>query len=121
MGRAGIVALCLGASLASASAAETLPSVSRGIGGKTCGEFAANYAKDTGTEIIWFTWAQGFMSATNYATLNFRKNIRDLSGDIEIQQRQIRQYCDAHPLAEYGSAVLDLYLSLPLVPIPKMP
>jgi hypothetical protein len=39
---------------------------------------------------------------------------RDLAGDADGKEAHIRAYCDAHPLAYYFQAVLDLFDTLPM-------
>jgi hypothetical protein len=92
-------------------------SISRGVGAMTCGEFAKTYSKDPGlTEELAYAWAQGFMTATNVAVVTTGgKQFRDLAGDTKMQRAYIRSYCDEHPLADFMTAVVELYGTLPWV------
>jgi len=93
--------------------------MSRGAGASTCGGFAKAYAHDPQNEYIFFSWAQGYMSAVNdtLAATGIH-NYRDLAGETANQMARIRLYCNDHPLADYDIAVMDLYDSLPLKPLP---
>jgi hypothetical protein len=85
-----------------------------GIGVATCGEFAQDYRRNPSqAEIDYFNWAQGYMSGANVrGDFNLEHN---LSAWFLDQQREfLRRYCNEHPLANYYSAVIELYGSLPL-------
>jgi hypothetical protein len=84
-----------------------------GVGAKTCGIFASNYRINPKlADDLYHSWAQGFMSGLNYAKST--GNRRDLSAmSTNDQMARIKQYCNAHPLAEYVDAVMDLYKDLP--------
>ena len=94
------------------------PHTLAGAGATTCSKFAFEYAKDPDfIEAPYFSWAQGFMSATNeqFANLGAPSQMRNLGGRPHADQRKIiRDYCDKHPLRMYAEAVRALYLSLPL-------
>ena len=81
----------------------------RGTGVMTCGEFAKAYTQAPFTiEMLNFSWAQGYMTASNFA-LNDPSQYLDLNvWSDERQMSHIRNYCDAHPLQHYVLAVLDL-------------
>jgi hypothetical protein len=58
-------------------------------------------------------WAQGFMSGANASLTNGQ--YRDLAAlSLDAQKESLRNYCDEHPMAQFGKAVLDLYGKLPL-------
>ena len=58
-------------------------------------------------------WAQGFMSGANASLTNGQ--YRDLAAlSLDAQKASLRNYCDEHPMGEFGKAVLDLYGKLPL-------
>jgi hypothetical protein len=71
-------------------------------------------ADPSGAEKVYWSWATGMMSGMNLASLVNSNTFRDLTGDDDIFRRAIRNYCQSHPLTSYSSAVLDLYVSLPL-------
>jgi hypothetical protein len=82
-----------------------------GAGASTCTEFANVYRGDpTFAENLWFTWTQGFMSGMNNKQIEESGNSVNLNSITTKEQKQlIRLYCDAHPLAPYLHAVMDLY------------
>jgi hypothetical protein len=88
-----------------------------GVGMHSCAEFAKLYASNPSmAEDIYFTWAQGFMSGLNMASAvqnGVDRNLGGTSADMSAQKVRIRSFCDSHPLAQYGLAVIDLYNSLP--------
>ena len=96
------------------------PHFLQGAGTVTCGKFAADYQKSPEVfEDTYFTWAQGFMSATNahLVSVDNSSQMRDLNGwSHERQLRYIRDYCDKHPLQMYIEAVRGLFWSLPTIP-----
>jgi hypothetical protein len=65
-------------------------------------------------DFVFFTWAQGYMTAANVALAAAGNRYHDLSGSIDDQEAHVRRYCNSHPTASYNDAVLDLYASLPL-------
>ena len=107
-----IIALAaFSAPLTSASATDVM---GRGAGAHTCAEFAQDYARNPDTvEVLYFSWAQGYMTATNVAIAAATNTYRDLGGSVADQQAHIRSYCDAHPLAAYSDAVMNLYQTFP--------
>src|SRR5258706_16471380 len=85
------------------------------LGMRSCGEFAKAYAANPAiAEDLYFTWAQGFISSLNLNSVPNTHVYRDINGDdIQAHKAHIRAYCDAHPLAQYVAAVLDLYGTFP--------
>jgi hypothetical protein len=94
--------------------AHGVESAASGAGAERCAVFTQNYQRlHRQTEDLYFTWAQGFMSGVNDVGLVTGQPIRDLNSvPISDQESQIRQYCEAHPLASYDQAVMQLYSSL---------
>ncbi len=93
-----------------ANAAEQM--AARGVGAGSCAEYGQFYKTDPrGTDRIYTSWAQGFMSGWNFSTLPKYRELATKSVDAQMQH--IRLYCDAHPLVPFVSAVMDLYISLP--------
>jgi hypothetical protein len=92
-----------------------------GIGVETCGRFAESYRHNPDSELIYFTWAQGFLAGQN-AVLSVQKHsTRDLFGmPVESQKAVVRDYCDGRPLSLYWVAVMALYSKLPVVAVPKI-
>jgi len=65
-------------------------------------------------ELLYFTWAQGFMTAVNFAKIQHNSSFKELNGwSTEEQERHIREYCDQHPLGDFMDAILDLLQFLP--------
>lgn len=89
-----------------------------GMGANSCAEFAEQYrANPKQTEIVYFFWAQGFMSAWNLANLSAKQPHRDLAAwQIGDQQLKLRKFCNDKPLATFLEAVESLYKSLPELP-----
>jgi hypothetical protein len=85
-----------------------------GIGAVSCDKVAEGYQQDaTKTEGVMLTWTQGFMSGSNVNLENGQ--YRDLTAmTLDDQKKSLRAYCDAHPLAEFIEAAMDLYSKLPL-------
>ena len=88
--------------------------VTKGPGAGSCAAFAqASQGNPDLVDIIYLSWAQGYMSGTN--SLN-----KDVLFDLDAKtpdemKRYLRQYCDTHPLANYGDGVRDLLNTLPTV------
>jgi hypothetical protein len=113
------IALLAAAILLSAESAyaENQTIVAVGLGGDTCAEFGMAYKNDpVVSEILYYHWAQGFMSGQNLAPVLSRKPVKDLTSvSVESQKVQIRAYCDKHPLVAYMQAVSDVYDTLKTV------
>ena len=86
-----------------------------GAGTFDCAHFANMYRGDpTFAENMFFNWAQGFMSGLNAAQIDANGNSVNLNSmTTEEQQSAIRSYCNAHPLAPYIHAIMDLYQRFP--------
>jgi hypothetical protein len=86
-----------------------------GVGAKTCGIFASNYLINPKlADDLYHSWAQGFMSGLNYAKAEATGDRRDLLAmSTDNQMARIKKYCNAHPLADYVNAIMDLYKDLP--------
>jgi hypothetical protein len=89
-----------------------------GVGTHSCAEFAKLYTSNPSVaEDIFFTWAQGFMSglnASSWAEIGTYRSIEGTPSEMAALKIRVRSYCDVHPLAQYVSAVLDVYNSLPI-------
>jgi hypothetical protein len=88
----------------------------QGVGTATCTQFANHYKSEPQFwEDRYFTWAQGFMSGHNFATMGDKPpySIINLALlDTEAQRTSIRRYCDQHPLGSYLDAVTNLMLEI---------
>jgi hypothetical protein len=100
---------------ASISQAQDGEAMGRGVGYSSCALYAKRYAENlTMADFLFFTWAQGYMTAANVALAAAGNRYHDLGGSIDDQEAHLRRYCSSHPTASYNDAVLDLYASLPL-------
>jgi len=78
----------------------------------SCAEFAKEYQQNPqATEVIYFTWAQGYMSGLNDSLFFNRKNLR--GWQLEQQKQHIRAFCDKNPLKNVVFAIRDLFSNLP--------
>ena len=86
-----------------------------GPGMLPCGEFSRAYATNpTATEDLFYTWAQGFMTALNLSFVSTSGAYRSIDPNgITAYKLRLRAYCDANPPSQYVQAVLELYNSLP--------
>jgi hypothetical protein len=111
-----LIAVINGSELAIAENASAL----QGWGTVTCGAFASMYKDDPKfAEDHLFDWAQGMMSGMNVHSLLGGEGSKDLSFQPADKQRSaLRAFCDRRPLANFYEAVMDLYLSMPLVAHP---
>jgi hypothetical protein len=88
-----------------------------GYGNATCAQFAKDYAASTNSEIVYYAWGEGFMSAVNTANLALKLPTRALTAGEDAGKSNLaalRSYCDGHPSEPYERAVMHLYLSLPV-------
>jgi hypothetical protein len=82
-----------------------------GIGAKTCAGFAEEYRQDPDHwEIIYFSWAQGWMSGVNTANIQTARNVNSVP--VPDQKMYLRRYCDEHPSDNYVDAVVQLFQML---------
>jgi len=96
--------------------ARSEPMAMAGVGSVTCSKFAQDFRRSTDTEVVYFTWAQGLMSGYNVSLLVAKDNARDLlAKPLDEQKAYLRSYCDRHPLQDYYQAVLNMYVTLPVV------
>ena len=66
-----------------------------------------------GTDVVYYSWALGYMSALNSMSL---EGFFDLNAETtDDGKRFLREYCSAHPLANYMDGVFELMKSLPIV------
>lgn len=111
-----IVIICLVSFLASGVALGREPSPLVGAGALKCGKFAsANADRLGGAEALYFSWAQGFMTAVNHdtSTSNAINGFRDLRNAEDIMGK-LRIYCRAKPLASFMEAVVETMATLPI-------
>jgi hypothetical protein len=86
----------------------------QGVGVMSCAEFGRLYQlSPENTELVFFSWGQGYMSGLNISATGRGFTARDLAGDIGQQKQEIRRYCANNPLKNYMDAVFDFYAQLP--------
>jgi hypothetical protein len=92
-----------------------------GIGTEGCGKFAQAYGQGGDEiELVYFTWAQGFMSAINGVAKLTGHSQKDLNAVPDSEQKaSIRRYCNKHPLDHYFMALFPLLKSFPDLPEDK--
>jgi hypothetical protein len=98
------------------ASAET-PIAVTGFGSVTCAHFAEDYRKNPDTaELLYYSWAQGYMSGQNVVLAEAKKSARNLGAfSTKSQKAMLRTYCDGHPLGFFWLAVVALFESLPQV------
>lgn len=94
-----------------------------GAGVSTCAEVTAYVNDHPDKAIMFFSWAQGFMSGLNVQKSLTRQKSHDLGTlSTSDQQERLKSVCEQNPTASYGSIVLAFYNSLPeLAPAPLPP
>jgi hypothetical protein len=108
--RAG--ALAMGVLLLAGSPAAE-PAVGAGVGTYSCKEFTRASAGDEARELLYFSWAQGWMTAWNLDQMQAKEPTRDLSQPSIADQRVfLSKWCASHPTELYMKGVYDLYLTL---------
>jgi hypothetical protein len=86
-----------------------------GVGLSPCAEFAKLSKRSPANEMIFYSWAQGFISAANFSRLMQGGDSVNVSATSqEEQRRQLRDFCNTHPLKEFRDAVADLINHMPV-------
>jgi hypothetical protein len=65
------------------------------------------------TELVFFSWGEGYMSGLNISAMGQGFLARDLAGDTNQQKQEIRLYCADNPLRNYRDAAFDFYAKRP--------
>jgi hypothetical protein len=87
----------------------------QGPGATSCAEFAKMFQADPATtEIMFYSWAQGFMSAVNISAKANNRPMKELAGVMVDQERFLRTYCANNPLKNYMDGIMKLYEKLPV-------
>jgi hypothetical protein len=83
----------------------------KGVGASTCGEFASQYGQNpSATELVYFSWAQGFMTGRNVGALAGHGNAKGLDSiPFDDQQRAVRDYCNGHPGMEKQRSLVSAF------------
>jgi hypothetical protein len=105
--------LCLAAP---ASAQKTEPAVGEGVGTYSCAECLRAAKADPSRDMLYYSWAQGWMTGWNLALMDAHQPTKDLwTADGSDQRAFLIAYCQAHPKALYMEAAYKLRASLPTV------
>jgi len=101
-----------------ANAQEREKAVGKGAGLQSCAEFAETYRRSPAqSELLSYSWAQGFMSGLNLMQMLLKRPTHDLNAwSTSDQESHIRGYCNDNPLAYYSDAVQALFEKLPEIP-----
>ena len=103
------VALCLGFLALSSPVTAAEQYQSMGAGTRSCAVFARTYKDKPNTaDMIYFSWAQGYMSGVNLAAGINNKDYRPANLNamtVAAQQRFIRDFCERNPLKDFREAV----------------
>ncbi|HEY2070659.1 MAG TPA: hypothetical protein VGG48_13970 [Rhizomicrobium sp.] len=115
-----VICVAAGFLLSCAASASGASYAEMGYGSHGCTQFLSDVASpSTVTETIYFSWAQGYMSALNYSLLARNESTRNLNAEpVAAQEKFVRDYCGAHPDEGYDAAVAGLFTSFPEVQTP---
>ena len=87
-----------------------------GPGANSCAVFLDLHMRDpTSYDLLFFVWAQGFMSGMNTVALKIKGEVIDLQPEAyppEQQMTFLRDFCQVHPLRSYSEAVFELMTEL---------
>ena len=88
-----------------------------GYGANSCAKYGEAYKLHPDeAEALYFAWALGYMSGMNMTARAFNRVARNLAATSQDEQRRfLRQWCDAHPMANYSDGVFELLKTLPEV------
>lgn len=96
-----------------------------GVGIASCTDFANDYKKNPAlTDLVYYSWFTGFMTGMNSALGSSERpelvrNVAAKSGDT--MKRDLRQYCNDHPLSDYAHAALSVMSDLPILNEDRVP
>jgi hypothetical protein len=87
---------------------------SMGVGTTSCAQFGQAYTESPEIwEMIYFSWAQGYMAGLNMMFVNQGGTGIDLAAiDVDQQQHLIRKYCADNPLEDFQDAAMHLYFDV---------
>jgi hypothetical protein len=102
------VALLLAAAPAAAE-----PAAGQGVGAYTCAEAARAARDDHQLDLIYFSWAQGWMTGWNLAQLDQHQPTADMTAlSLPDQRAFLENYCARHADGLYMEAVYKLYQAM---------
>jgi hypothetical protein len=111
--KTSMAALAFAAITAIAAPANAEPAAGQGVGTYTCAEAAKAVRKDRSLDLLYFSWAQGWMTGWNLAQMNIAAPTVDLTArSLDDQQAFIKSYCVLHPDGLYMDAVHQLYSAM---------
>ena len=104
---AGLAAIIVSAPVAAE------PAAGFGVGTYTCAEAAKAVRGDRELDLLYFSWAQGWMTGWNLAQMNASLPTVDLNTlSVTNQRTFIKTYCALHANGLYMDAVHNLYESM---------
>ena len=106
-----LLAVCFAIAMNAVACAQEQTAAGRGAGVASCAQYAEAYrsAPDE-TDNFFLSWALGYMSGINFSK---KEVFVDLNAKtLDEMKSYLRQYCEAHPLADYGDGVRDLLNTL---------
>ena len=107
-----LLAVCFAIALGDLACAQEHFAV-RGQGAVSCAKFAEwSRSNPDDVESIFSAWAVGYLSGVNDGSLDYFADLK--AKESEELKLYLRQYCDAHPLATYRDAMIELYGTLPV-------
>ncbi|MCG8354206.1 MAG: hypothetical protein MI920_01420 [Kiloniellales bacterium] len=87
-----------------------------GPGANSCAVFLQFQEQDAqARQLLFFAWAQGFMSGMNAIAIKIKGEVIDLQPEGYGQERQLtflRTFCEFHPNRSYAEAVFELLTEL---------
>ncbi len=113
--RARVGLLGVGVALALTFAAPALaePAAGQGVGTYTCAEAGRAVRGDHNLDLLYFSWAQGWMTGWNLAQMNANLPTVDLTAlSLENQRSFIKAYCAQHADGLYMDGVYKLYQAM---------
>lgn len=104
---------CAALALTLAAPALAEPIAGQGVGTYSCAEAARAIRGDHSLELLYFSWAQGWMTGWNLAQMNANLPTVDLTAlSLENQRAFIKAYCAEHSTGLYMDAVHKLYQAM---------
>lgn len=112
--------------VANTAAPDERPTIVVGVNASSCHKFIADTQRSELTGVIYFSWAQGFLSGLNLKYFQSWESATDIS-NFKALQPWIKNYCEENPLDDYVEAISELWhylrarqvLKLDVRPLPK--
>lgn len=86
-----------------------------GSGTVKCSQVVQDFDKNKQTEVVYWTWAQGYMSGVNRVLDESKAGPRNLA---TARSAPLLAYCRQHPTEFFAQAVDKIFAGLPLVKRP---